>query len=115
MNALLAFISSSWGSLAAIAGKLGLSVGALAFLGPLAPAVSGVAQFVGALIAAIGEILASLSKSAEGRVVLAILAATLGLLYLRYHYIEEGRTIERARIVASQKPCPAVKAERRTR
>jgi hypothetical protein len=95
MNALLAFISSSWGSLAAIAGKLGLSVGAL--------------------VAAIGEILAALSKSAEGRVVLAILAATLGLLYLRYHYIEEGRTIERARIVASQKPCPAVKAERRTR
>ncbi|MBT3070924.1 hypothetical protein KKP04_08595 [Rhodomicrobium sp. Az07] len=115
MNALLAFILSSFGSLATGAAKLGLSVGALAFLGPLAPIVSGVAQFVGAIVAAIGEILASLSKSAEGRVALAILAATLGLLYLRYHYIEEGRTIERARITATQKPCPAVKAERRSR
>ncbi|WKW49522.1 hypothetical protein [Rhodomicrobium lacus] len=115
MNALLAFISSSWGSLAALAGKLGVSVGALAFLGPLAPVVSGVAQFVGALVAAIGEILASLSKSAEGRVALAVLAATIGLLYLRLHYIEEGRTIERTRIAASQKPCPAAKAERRAR
>jgi|GEM_PF-5144692 len=115
MNALLAFISSSWGSLAALAGKLGVSVGALAFLGPLAPVVSGVAQFVGALVVAIGEILASLSKSAEGRVALAVLAATLGLLYLRHHYIEEGRTIERTRIAASQKPCPAAKAERRAR
>jgi len=36
----------------------------------LAPIISGVAQFIGATITAVGEILASLSKSAEGRTVL---------------------------------------------
>jgi len=115
MNALPAFILSLWGSLAAGAAKIGLSVGALAFLGPLAPAISGIAQFVGAIVAALGEILSSLSKSAEGRVALAIVAATLGLLYLRFHYIEEGRALERTGIAASQKPCPAARTERRPR
>jgi hypothetical protein len=59
----------------------------------------------------------SLSKSAEGRVVLAILTAGLGFLYLRFHYIEEGKSIARARAVAMVKPCHAnaMPAERRRR
>jgi hypothetical protein len=65
-------------------------------------------------VTAAGEILASLSKSAEGRVALALAAALIGFLYLRFHYIEEGKAIARVQIAATQKPCPA-KIERRRR
>ena len=114
MNAFLAIIASLGGSLAAGAAKLGLSTAGFALLGPLAPIISGVAQFIGAAITAVGEILASLSKSAEGRTVLALAAALLGFLYLRLHYIEEGKAIVRAEVAATHKPCPA-KMERRGR
>ena len=112
MSAFLAFIVSFGGRLAAGAAKFGLSTAGLALLGPLSPVISGMAQFVGAVVTAIGEILASLSKSAEGRVALALAVALLGFLYLRFHYIEEGKAIARAEIAAMQKPCP-VKIERR--
>ena len=114
MSAFLAFITSLGGRLAAGTAKLGLSAVGLALLGPLSPAISGVAQFVGAVVTAIGEILASLSKSAEGRVALALAAVLCGFLYLRFHYIEEGKGIARAEAAAVQKPCP-VKIERRSR
>jgi hypothetical protein len=48
----------------------------------------------------VAEIIASLAKSPEGRVLLAVIAAGLGFLYLRFHYIEEGR----AEGMASVKP-----------
>ena len=41
-------------------------------------------------------------------------AALIGFLYLRFHYIEEGKAIARMQIAATQKPCPA-KIERRRR
>ncbi|MFZ1109491.1 MAG: hypothetical protein WAN43_14260 [Rhodomicrobium sp.] len=88
---------------------------ALAFLAPLSPIVSGIAQFFGAVVTAIGEILAALSKSAEGRVALCLLAALLAFLYLRFHYIEEGKAIEKAKITATYKPCHPSKIERRRR
>jgi hypothetical protein len=42
------------------------------------------------------------------------MAALLGFLYLRFHYIEEGKAIAKAEIAASHKPCLA-KTERRGR
>ena len=114
MSAFLALIVSLGGRLAAGAAKFGLSTAGLALLGPLSPVISGMAQFVGAVVTAIGEILASLSKSAEGRVALALAAALLGFLYLRFHYIQEGKAIGRVEAAAMHKPCPA-KIERRGR
>ena len=114
MSLFLAFIASLGGRFIAGAAKLGLSTAGLVLLGPLAPIITGIMQFVGAAVTAIGEILASLSKSAEGRVALALAAAVLGLLYLRFHYIEEGKAIARVEIAATQKPCH-VKTERRGR
>jgi len=118
MSAFLALVTSLWTRLAAGAA----SAAVLAFLGPLGPIISGIGQFIGAVITAIGEILASLSKSAEGRVALCLVAAVLGFLYLRFHYIEEGReqgkAIAAAKYAATQKPCPIqrmTKMERRTR
>ena len=110
MSAFLALIASLG---ARLVGSAALSTG-LALLGPLAPVITGVAQFVGAVATAIGEILASLSKSAEGRIALALAAALLGFLYLRFHYIEEGKAMGRAEAAAAHKPCPT-KTERRGR
>jgi len=114
MSAFLALITSLGGRFAAGAAKLGLSAASLAFLGPLAPIITGTGQFIGAAVTAIGEILASLSKSAEGRVALALAAALVGFLYLRLHYIEEGKAIAKAQIAATHKPCPT-RIERRGR
>ncbi len=114
MSAFLAIIASLGGRFAAGAAKLGLSTAGLALLGPFTPIIGGIAQFVGAAVTAVGEILASLSKSAEGRVALALAAALIGFLYLRFHYIEEGKAIAKAEVAATHKPCPA-KMERRGR
>ncbi len=115
MSAFLSFIVSFWDRFAAAAAKFGLSATALALVGPLGPIISGIGQVIGAAVTAIGEILASLSKSAEGRVALCLIAATLGFLYLRFHYIEEGKAIARAKFAIIQKPCPAPRIERRSR
>ncbi len=114
MSTLLALVSSLWAHIAAIGVKIGLPA-ALAFLSPLAPIVSGVVQFTGAVVTAVGEILAALSRSAEGRVALCLIMALVGFLYLRFHYIQEGKAIERAKIAVLHKPCPARKIERRSR
>jgi hypothetical protein len=115
MSAFLALFSTFWARFAGSLGKLALWTGTLAFLGPLAPIFGGIAQAIGSIITAIAEILASLSKSAEGRVALCLLAAGIGFLYLRFHYIEEGKTQARAKMIAMQKPCPALPIERRRR
>ena len=109
MSAFLAFFTSFGGRILTGVAKLGLPTAALALLGPAAPIITGIAQFLGSAVTAAGEI-----KSAEGRVALALAAALIGFLYLRFHYIEEGRAIARAQIAATQKPCPA-KIERRRR
>ncbi len=72
------------------------SLTSLAFLGPLGPILTSIGNAVGSVITAVFEIIASLAKSAEGRVVLALCAAGLGFLYLRFHYVEEGRAEGRA-------------------
>ncbi len=115
MSAVIALISSVWGRLASSAAKLALWTGTLAVLGPLAPIIGGIAQMAGSIVAAIAEILASLSRSPEGRVALCLLAAGAGFLYLRFHYLEEGKAEARAKIMAMQKPCPASTLERRKR
>jgi Na+-transporting methylmalonyl-CoA/oxaloacetate decarboxylase gamma subunit len=114
MSTLLALIASFWGRIAGAAATFGLPA-VLAFLTPLAPVISGVGQFIGAAVTAIGEILAALSKSAEGRVALCLLVALFGFLYLRFHYIEEGKAIEKAKIAATHKPCHPSRIERRSR
>ncbi len=114
MSVVLALVELLGGRLAALAAKFGLSAATLALLGPLAPVVTGIAQFLGAAIMAVGEILASLSKSAEGRVALALAASLAGFMYLRFHYIEEGKAMARAEVAAAHKHCPA-KTERRGR
>ena len=78
----------------------GLLVG-LSFLGPLAPAVRGIATFIGSIFSAIAEIITSMAKSVEGRVGLAVGAAFLGGVYLRFHYIEEGRQLEHRPVYAA--------------
>ncbi len=79
---------------------LGLrTVATLAFLGPAGPILTGIASAIGAIITAIFEIVASLAKSAEGRVILALLALGLGFLYLRFHYIEEGKAVVHPRTI----------------
>ncbi|MGA7326689.1 MAG: hypothetical protein WBX25_19910 [Rhodomicrobium sp.] len=93
MIAVLSAIGAWFGRLVATLGVSG--VAALAFLGPLGPIISGLAGAIGSAISALFEIIASLSKSAEGRIVLAILALGFGFLYLRFHYIQEGRALER--------------------
>ena len=77
------------------------SLAGLAFLGPLGGLITGIANAIGSALTAIFEIIASLSKSPEGRVVLALLMGGLGFLWVRYHYIEEGK--------ASVKPVHIVK------
>jgi|SRR5271165_6675061 len=87
------------------------TVTTLAFLGPLGPIVSGLASAIGSIISTIFEIVASLARSAEGRVVLGIALVATGFLYLRLHYIEEGKA-EGIKI-ASHKPCTALDLKRR--
>jgi hypothetical protein len=90
-------------------------IATLAFLGPVGPVVSGIANAIGALLTATFEIVASMSKSAEGRVLLGLLVAALGFLYLRFHYIEEGKSLAHASLALSQKHCPALESGRRKR
>ncbi len=111
MSAFLAFIASFWSRLATGA----LWAGTFAFLGPLGPVISGIAQLIGGIITAAVEIVVSLSKSPEGRVALCLLAAGLGFLYLRFHYIEEGRADARAKTAALHKPCPSIGESRHRR
>jgi hypothetical protein len=86
-----------------------------AWLGPLAPIVAGAAQFIGGIFQAVIEIVVAMSKSAEGRVMLAFIAAGLGFLYLRFHYIEEGKAMARVAAIAVRRACPSSVPERRRR
>jgi hypothetical protein len=93
---MIAVLTGLWSWIARRFTAWGLgSLLSLSFLGPLAPILTGIANAIGAAITAIFEILVSLSKSPEGRVTLGIAAASLTVLYLRFHYIEEGRALGR--------------------
>lgn len=83
------------------------TVASFAFLGPVGPILTGIANAIGAIITAIFEIVASLAKSPEGRVILAFLALGLGFLYTRFHYIEEGKAMVHPRTVEKivRAPC----------
>lgn len=107
---MIAFFTALWARLAAWASAATF----LSFLGPLAPIIAGVASALGSTITALFEILASLSKSPEGRVFLALLAGGLGFLYLRYHYIEEGKAEMQPQLAAVKRSC-AQPADRRRR
>jgi|SRR5208337_747743 len=91
------------------------SIASFALLGPLGSIATGIAGAIGAIITAVFEIVTALARSAEGRVILAIAALGLSFLYLRFHYIEEGKAEARASFAALQKPCHAMCAERHKR
>jgi hypothetical protein len=75
------------------------TLASLAFFAPVGPVLTGIGNAIGATITAIFEILAALSKSAEGRVVLALAALGLTFLFLRFHYIEEGKAMVHPRTI----------------
>jgi hypothetical protein len=91
------------------------SVATLAILGPLGPVVSGIVSAAGALLTAIFEIVAGMAKSAEGRVLLGLSVAILGFLYLRFHYIQEGKSEARAGFALTQKHCAVMESGRHKR
>lgn len=106
MSAIFNFLASLWGNL--LSGAL---------FGPIAPIISGIGQLIGSIVTAVAEIVVALAKSAEGRVVLCLLAGGLSFFYLRFHYFEEGRAVGKAevkpKIVTVQKPCPSPASDRR--
>jgi uncharacterized membrane-anchored protein len=79
-----------------IAGVLGVKTMALlagsSMTGVLTPAINAIM----AVLRGIADIIVDLSKSAEGRVILMLLAIVAGFFYLRFHYIHEGRALEAA-------------------
>lgn len=102
--------------LALLWGKVLGGFGKLALLGPLAvlsPALGGIARFVGGIFEAIIEIVVAMSKSPEGRVMLGVFAAGAAFLYLRFHYIEEGKALVRPKIESAAKSCLASNKEPR--
>jgi hypothetical protein len=95
---------------------LGLSgLMSLAFLGPAGPILTGIANAIGAVITAVFEIAASLSKSAEGRILLGAALAAAGFFYLRFHYIEEGKTQAAAILAEAHKSCQTQLPQKRKR
>jgi len=89
---------------------LGLgAITSVGLLGPLGPIVTGIANAIGATITAIFEIIVSLSRSAEGRVVLGLITAGLGFLYLRFHYIEEGKAMVRPQVIQKMVHAPCAR------
>jgi choline-glycine betaine transporter len=78
----------------ALFGKIAGAVAGNTVLAWIAPLFTGAASAIGALITAVAEIVLALSKSPEGRVFLAICAVSAGLLYGRFHWIEQGRLEE---------------------
>ncbi len=112
MAAMLTLLSPIWTRILKWAAKYAFLS---ALLGFVAPALSGLAAFIGGIFQAVSEIVVSLSKSPEGRVILALIAAAAAFLYLRFHYIEEGKALARAGAAAITKPCPASHEQRRKR
>ncbi len=106
---MLAFITGLWSRLAAWAGAATV----LSFLGPIAPILGGIASAIGSALSALFEIIAALAKSPEGRVVLALVAAGLGFLYLRFHYIEAGKAAMQPELAAVKQSCQKPVEKRR--
>jgi hypothetical protein len=98
---------------ARLAGWVAKSVFWSGLLGAVGPIVSAIATLIGGFISAVSEIVVSLSKSPEGRVVLGICAAGLGFLYLRFHYIEEGKAMVQAKTVMVERQCAPVRKDNR--
>ncbi len=75
-------------------GLLGIKAFALLAGSSLTGLLTPVVTAVMAVLRGIVNIVIDLSKSFEGRVVLAALIAVAGFFYLRFHYIEEGKARE---------------------
>ena len=112
MTAIFALMSPLWSGILKWAAKYAFLSGLLGFIGP---AVSGVATLVGSIFQAVSEIVVSLSKSPEGRVILGLIAGAVAFLYFRYHYIEEGKALAHPKTVMVAKLCPASSLGKRKR
>jgi hypothetical protein len=99
MGALLSFFSTMFGG---IFGAIAKST----IFAWIAPIISGVASVIGGLLTAVVEIIVALAGSPEGRVVLGICAVGLAFLYLRFHYIEEGKAMVKPQMIREE--CQAV-------
>ena len=97
-----------------LAAKIGLSAAALTVLGPLAPIISGMGQIIRRRDRDRGDPCLTVEKRRGARYALPA-RGPVGFLYLRYHYIEEGKALIKPKIVTIQKPCPAPRVERRIR
>jgi hypothetical protein len=111
LKLLLSVVSGSFGALGIK--SLALLAGSTV-TGLLTPVVTAVM----AVLRGIVNIVIDLSKSFEGRVVLAALIAVCGFFYLRFHYIEEGKAREavfRTQLVeaAVRQRCAAPAQEKR--
>jgi hypothetical protein len=104
MTAMIALFSPLWTRILKWAAQYAFLSGLLGYVGP---AVSGLASLIGSIFQAISEIVVALSKSPEGRVVLALAVGAVAFLYLRFHYIEEGKALANPQTVIAPKPCPA--------
>lgn len=56
------------------------------------PIIVGIVKLGGAVISAVAEIIMALARSPEGRVVLGLALGALAFLYVRFHYIEQGKS-----------------------
>lgn len=74
----------------------------VALVGPL---ITGILKFGGGIFTALAEIVVALSKSPEGRVMLALMALGIGFLSMRYHYIAEGKLRAEASTVLLRQNC----------
>ena len=82
------------------AAKIGLgSLSSLAFLGPVGPVLTAIGTFIGSIISAIAEIIGAMARSYEGRIALVAIVTGLGLLWGRWHYIQQGRAEAPVKVV----------------
>lgn len=103
-NFLIKLVPTAWGWLV----KLGIgSLANLAFLGPIAPILTAIGQFIGSIISAIAEIIGAMARSYEGRIALAAIVAGFAGLYLRWHYILQGRAEAPVRVITKTVRLPA--------
>lgn len=105
---MLSLISRIIGTAGGFLAKLGLGgLANLAFLGSLGPILTAIGQFIGAIISAIAEIIGAMARSYEGRWALAAMALSLTGLYLRWHYIEQGRAEAPIKVITRTVRLPA--------
>ena len=105
---MLTILTKVLGTAASFAAKLGLSnLLNLGLLGPVGPVLTSIGQLIGSFISAVAEIIGAMARSYEGRWALAAIVIALSGLYLRWHYIEQGRAEAPVKVVTKTVRLPA--------